>query len=129
MSNRIRLSDDPLNSVPAFTVSVRRFKWQLQVDEPVQIDDSEIVETQAFSDVMSRCMQQVARASYQVNARNREVFWAVYVWQRESWREICHGKSRMREGKRPSPVQNRDLPRGVLVNESDVVGLGPSGEG
>jgi hypothetical protein len=94
MSNRRQLND---SGIPMVTVSVRRFMWTLEVNKPVLIRDSEVMDRQDVSDVMHRCMVQVSRASHQVQEKNRTVKWAVFIWQRESWREICKGVSRMKD--------------------------------
>jgi hypothetical protein len=91
--------------VPAVTISVRRFRITTKVTEPVQVNNQEFVDRQRLDEVAERCMTLAARASYQVNGANREVFWAVHMWEakRHEWHLIVEGKSRVRD----RPVPNR----------------------
>ena len=97
------------DEIPAITVSTRRFKWSLEVDEPWVIHDFEIMDRQDIRDVMQRCLQQVARASYMVNGPNREVRWWVEYFndKKHRWMKVCDGKSRVKDapkGLPPGPV-------------------------
>lgn len=81
-----------------FTVSQRRFRWSLFVDEPHEIKDSEEMLVQDFRHVMQRCMQQCARASFMVNGPNREVRYLVEWWnERHQWQEICRGRTKVKD--------------------------------
>lgn len=92
-------------TTPEFTVSVRRFRWGLRVEEPWKITDGEEMRSQSVTTVMARCHQQVARASFMVNGPNREVYWWVeeYNILRHDWREICRGRSKVKD----RPLGNR----------------------
>ena len=90
-------------SIPAFTVSTRRFQWRLWSDEPHKITDGEVMDRQDIRDVIMRCMQQVARASYMVGQPNREVRWRVDIWQNEKWQQVCDGVSRVKDAPKGLP--------------------------
>lgn len=109
MSNTRRARDSG-DEIPGVTVTVRRWQIRIMVDEPVEIRDSEMMDRQDISDVMARCMQQVARASYMVRGPNREVRWAVDLWGhkgRQVWTNVCVGKSTLKN--RPVGVVNRSV--------------------
>lgn len=84
---------------PEMTITVRRWRWLLWSDEPWPIKDMEVMDRQSFTDVMARCHQQVARASYMPNQPNREVYWRIEEWdkQRQKFMEICNGRSRVKD--------------------------------
>jgi hypothetical protein len=66
------------------------------------------MDRQDIADVMHRVIVQVSRASHMVQGPNRTVKWAVFIWQRDDWREICKGVSKMKDrpvGINPSSLE------------------------
>jgi hypothetical protein len=80
--------------------------WRILIvsREPVYIDDHEVLQARTFRETLDRCRVLVGRTSYMVNGPNREVFWAVEMWNRkqQEFQQICDGKSRLRRGAKPS---------------------------
>lgn len=80
--------------------------WRILIvsKEPVYIDDAEVMQARVFREVLERTRILAGRTSYMVNGPNREVFWAIEMWnrKRQDWQQICDGKSRMRAGGKPS---------------------------
>lgn len=107
MSNRRKASGYD-GSIPAVTVSLRRWQIRIEVDEPTVIRDAELLDRQDFRDVMERCMVSASRASFMVNGPNREVRWAIDLWDsdRQTFRNVCVGKSKL-----------KDRPKGVMPTE------------
>jgi hypothetical protein len=81
------------------------FKWQIRVKsvEPVKIDDAEIIYRRSFTAVLDRASVTIARTSYMVGQPNREVYWAIDIWndQRQRWDQIIDGRSRLKKGAGP----------------------------
>lgn len=98
MSNR-RKARGHEDSIPATTVSVRRWQIRIRVSAPWDINDAEVLDRQDFRDVMERCMVTCARASHMVNGPNREVLWAIDLWDsgRQTWRNVCNGRTKLKE--------------------------------
>lgn len=100
MSNRRKLRDMPsAGSIPAVTVSVRRWQIRIQVSEPWKITDFEVLDRQDFNDVAERCMVLASRASFMVNGPNRHARWAIDLWDadRQEWRNVCMGVSHLKD--------------------------------
>lgn len=106
MSNRRKATGN--GEIPAFTLSVRRWQIRIEVDEPTLIRDAEVLDRQDIRDVMDRCMVSASRASFMVNGPNREVRWAVDLWDsdRQAWQNVCLGKSKL-----------KDQPKGIMPTQ------------
>lgn len=89
-------------------MTVRRWQIRIQVTEPWEIDDAEILDRQDFRDVMERAMVTAARASFMVNDPNRQVRWAIDLWdvERQKWQNVCDGVSHL-----------KDRPKGIMPTE------------
>jgi hypothetical protein len=79
--------------------------WRILIvsREPTYIDDSEIMQDPYFRPVLERARILVGRTSYMVNGPNRDVYWAVELWNRkaQNWQQICEAVSRMPKGMKP----------------------------
>jgi hypothetical protein len=79
--------------------------WRILIvsRDPTYIDDSEVMQARTFREVLERARVLVGRTSYMVNGPNREVYWAIEVWnrKRQEWQQICDNKSRLRKGVMP----------------------------
>ena len=83
----------------------RRWKFQIrtQCADGVLIADKEVMEEWDFRKVMMRASQLFSRTSFVVGGRNREVLWAVDIWDEKEhdWRMMCGGKATLPKGGTP----------------------------
>ena len=106
MSNRRRLLGESIarqeeKENPALLTGDGKpvFKWQIRIrsEQPTVIDfKSEEYDTNA---PMLECYKLIRRTSFMVNGPNREVWWAIDLWdsKKHKWETVVDGKSTLKQ--------------------------------
>jgi hypothetical protein len=76
------------------------FKWQIRIrsEDPTLIEYTELLYQPEMP--MMDLYKLVRRTSYMVEGPNREVWWAVDIWdkQKHDWKVTMEGKSKLHNG-------------------------------
>lgn len=84
-------------------IQTPKYQIRIRSEEPVLIDDTDVLIGWTAKDVWTRLYYTIHRTSYMVNAPNRWVWWAVDRWSYKTNQWVClqNGKSRLDEGAKP----------------------------